>query len=585
MHKWRRVWPYFRAELPQVLLATGLLFLNAGANALKPWPLAIIIDNLTSPRNPDWLRTGLSSDGFSRLFLIALLFFALHVAAGLFGAGQNYLSIRAGLKSLARLREELFRKMQRLSHSYYLRASQGDLIYRATWDTYSIQTIFQQGFFKFLQAIVSLVIMTLIMLAFNAQLTLLLLAFIPPILAAMYFFGRAMNRRSAEAHKADSAVTSLVQQNITALPLIQSFTQETREETRFTKSVHHSFQKRSAQHGFEVLYWLVIAILFGAATAFIAWQGGQAVLAGTLTIGTLVVFMAYLGQLYEPLNQLTHVGSTLADARAGLGRIYEVLDATDEVTEKPNAAPAAGREKIQFTNVTFGYLPDRPVLHNISLEINPGETIALIGPSGAGKSTLLNLVPRFYDPTSGQVRLGDHDLRDLSLNSLRSQVGYVFQEPLLLPATVAENIGYGRPNATRAEIEHAAHAAHAADFIARLPQAYDTIIGEGAARLSQGEKQRLNIARAFLKNAPILLLDEPTSALDAESEAEVVASLTRLMRDRTTLLVAHRLSTIEQVTRIVVLDQGRIIETGPPSELRSKNGYFARVANKSFGKI
>jgi ATP-binding cassette, subfamily B, bacterial len=402
----------------------------------------------------------------------------------------------------------------------------------------------------------------------------------------MYFFGKGMNHRSVAAHQTDSKVTSLVQQNIAALPLVQSYTQEKREQSRFAQQVQDALEKRTTQHRFEVIYWLIIALLFGAGTALLTWWGAREILQKNLTVGELTIFLAYLAQLYEPLNQLTNVGATVADAGAGVDRIFEILDTRDDITAKSGSRVITeSHGEVEFQNVQFGYNPETPVLKDITLRINAGETVGIIGPSGAGKTTLLNLLTRFYDPQHGRVLLDQVDIRELHLRSLREQIAFVFQEPLLLPATVAENISYGRPKASMQEIREAARLANAEQFITQLPQQFETIVGEGAARLSLGEKQRINIARAFLKNAPILLLDEPTSALDAESEAQVVESLIRLLEGRTTLMVAHRLTTIKQVDRIIVLDSGAIIESGSPRELLDRNGYYTRITSRSFGKV
>jgi ATP-binding cassette subfamily B protein/subfamily B ATP-binding cassette protein MsbA len=296
--------------------------------------------------------------------------------------------------------------------------------------------------------------------------------------------------------------------------------------------------------------------------------------------------------MYEPLNQISHVGATTATALAATKRVFEVLDSPEEVRDaenarriqipgaadrNPDALVASGR--ISFERVSFAYEKDRPVLHEVSLELQPGESCALIGPSGAGKSTLMNLVPRFFDPGSGAVKFDGIDLRELKLKDLREQIAVVSQEPVLLPSTIAENIAFGKPDATPAQIEAAARAANAHEFIAALPHQYQTVVGEGAVRLSVGERQRINIARAFLKDAPVLLLDEPTSALDADSEKKVVQSIFDLMRGRTTLMVAHRLSTIRRVNKVIVLEDGRVTEHGSPGELMDHGGYFARVAS------
>jgi ATP-binding cassette, subfamily B, bacterial len=581
---WPRVLSYFRPELPRVLLAMFLMALSIGANLLKPWPVALIIDHIVAGRPPpNWLPEALRTVAVPALLgLAALAIFTLHSTQGIFGAAQNFVSIKAGLNGLARLRRELFAWMERLSLGFYQRRNQGDLIYRATWDTYSIQTIFQHGLFKFLSSFATVLLMVAVMWRVNSSLTLITLSVFPPLSAAMYFFGRQMNRRSLAAHQADSKVTSLVQQNLVALQLIQSYTREDHESARFAAEVEKSRVARISQHSIEVIYWLVIAVLFGLGTAGLTWWGAREILRGQLTIGELVIFLSYLGQLYEPLNQLSHVGATVSDANAGAQRIFEILDARPEVPESAVARPfprtTGAGVPLAFEGVSFGYDQAKPVLSNVSFQVGSGETVGIVGPSGSGKTTLLNLLPRFYDPEKGRIRLDRADVKDLSLAELRRNIAFVFQESLLLPGTIAENIQYGRHDASREQVEQAAREASAQEFILRLPQGYDTIVGEGAARLSVGEKQRISLARAFLKDAPVLLLDEPTSSLDLETEAEILESLRRLMKNRTTLMAAHRFATLEQADKILVLEQGKVAAFGPANQLLQAESYFSRLA-------
>jgi ATP-binding cassette subfamily B protein/subfamily B ATP-binding cassette protein MsbA len=409
------------------------------------------------------------------------------------------------------------------------------------------------------------------------------------------------------AQQADSRVLSLVEQNISAHQLIQSYTREHMEEEKFLEQTEVAQNKRLSQHGWELLYWLGISVVFGIGTAAILWLGSRQVMEGNLTVGELLIFVTYLAQLYEPLNQLSHVGATVSTASAGTQRVFEILDSSEEVKEAANARPLLPRQgvaeapgktergvaeggrarkatpgaepeavllegNLEVDHVYFGYEPNKPVLRDVSLTVRAGESLAIIGPSGSGKTTLLNLVPRFFDVTSGAVRLEGVDVRELRLKDLRANIALVLQEPVLVPGTVAENIAFARPGASLDEIKAAAKAANADEFVKRLPQGYHTLIGEGAAMLSVGERQRLNLARAFLKNAPILLLDEPTSALDDENERLVMASLTQLMSGRTTLIVAHRLTTIEKVDRVLVLQEGRVARLGRPGEVLGTRG-------------
>lgn len=588
----RRALHFFRPDSGRIAVVLGLSLLSIAGNVLKPWPIALIVDGVLQAKGfpawlPQWTKTPTEW-----IAILTLALFTIHGAQGLLSAAQNFVAIQVGLRGLRRVRSLVFATLQGLSLRFHQSARIGDLIFRASYDTYSFQTLFQQGALTFLNAAVSLLLMVGVMWKLNGKLTLIALATIPFIIAIIKVLGKKMTERGAAAQQADSQVTTLVQQNISALPLIQSYTREGQQQRAFDAQAETARQSRLTQHAWELIYWLGISLVFAAGTAAIVWIGSYEVLASRLTVGGLVVFLTYLGQMYEPLNQLSHVGATTANALAATGRVFELLDTPEEVRDatdartvqsprskiqEPNALVAAGC--LSLEHVTFGYEADRPVLHDLSFEVRPGEACAFIGPSGAGKSTLMNLVPRFFDPNSGAVKLDGVDLRALKLKDLREQIAVVLQEPILLPTTVAENIAFGKPNATPAEIEAAARAANAHAFISKLPHQYQTIVGDGAARLSVGERQRINIARAFLKDAPILLLDEPTSALDAESEAQVVESIFNLMSGRTTLMVAHRLSTIRRVDKVVVIEEGRVTECGSPAELLNRGGYFTRVTS------
>jgi len=589
----RRALQFFQPDSPRITVVLLLSVVTIATNVLKPWPVALILDTVLQAM-PQWL-TQFASDTSSKAGLILFFtsaLFAIHMAQGLLSAAQNFVAIQIGLRGLRRVRSQVFACLQRLSLRFHQGARVGDLVYRASWDTYSFQTLFQQGLLTFLNAFLSLLFMAVVMWRVNLKLTLVSLAAVPLVIVVIRVLGTKMRDRGAAAQQADSQVTTLVQQNISALPLIQSYTREEHEQRHFDRQANIAQEQRLSQHAWEIIYWFVISIVFAGGTAAIVGIGSHEVLAGRLTVGQLVVFLAYLGQMYEPLNQLSHVGATTATALAATQRVFEVLDTPEEVRDAANARPVQNPKSkplgpdalvatgyLEFSNVSFGYEKERLVLRDITLNLVPGASCAIIGPSGAGKSTLMNLVPRFFDPSAGAVKLDASDLRELRLKDLREQIAVVMQEPILLPTTIAENIAYGKPDATSAEIETAARAANAHDFIVRLPHKYQTVVGEAAARLSVGERQRINIARAFLKDAPILLLDEPTSALDAESEAQVVASIFELMHGRTTLMVAHRLSTIRCVDKVVVIDAGRVTECGSPDELIARGGYFARVAS------
>ncbi len=590
MEKLRHALIYFRPDRGRIAAALALLVASIGANLLKPWPLAIIVDSVigTTPA-PDWLYTG---DKDFLLLAAGLLILLIYTAHGALSALQNFLAIQVGLRGLRRVRGAVFDRLQRLSLRFHQTMSTGDLVHRAAWDTYAFQKMFQQGVMIFATAAVALLMMLVVMWQMSVKLTLVATALAPLLMLSIRVFGGRMRTAGAEAEAADAAVTSAVEQNVTSMPLIQSYTLEERESARFKTRALASQEKRLTQHGWELIYWLAISIVFGAGMAAIVWLGSVEVQAGRMTVGALLVFVVYLGQLYEPLNQLSHVGATVATATAGTQRVFDLLQSTDEAAEAENARsivetggtgePSAEetppiRGDLAYEGVSFGYAEERPVFEDVSFEVKDGESVALIGPSGVGKTTLINLLPRFFDPVKGGVKLDGVDVREFRLKDLRRQIAIVLQEPVLMPASLGENIGYGKPGATDEEIREAAVAAGADDFIQNLPEKYDTVVGDGAIRLSAGEKQRINIARAFLKDAPILLLDEPTSALDSESEAVVMASLARLRKNRTTLIVAHRLETVRSVDKVLVLGEKGLAEFGTPEELSHKGGYYQRV--------
>ena len=592
----RRAFQYFRPDTSRLVIVGLLLLVGVGGNLLKPWPLALIVDSVLGDKPlPAWLRSYVpEGDKTAWLFWLGLAVLLLHLGQSTISSAQNYLSIGVGLKGLRRVRDDVFASLQRLSLRFHQGTRSGDLIHRAAWDTFSFQTLFQHGVIASAAATFSLLLMVVVMVQLNLLLTAVALSLVPILLLAIKYFGKQMRERGMDAQQADSQVTSFVQQRIAALPLIQSYSREAHEANAFNARTSVAMEKRLSQHGWELIYWLVVAAIFALGTTAIIWLGSRQVLAGKLTVGELLIFLAYLGQLYDPLNQLTHVGATVATATAGVQRVFEILDTPEEVKDAPNARPVVSARArkatvhadsrtlvvngaIEFNRVSFSYEKEQPVLREIDFRMEAGQSTAIIGPSGVGKTTFLNLLPRFFDPTEGSVKLDGVDVRELRLHDLRRQVALVLQEPILLPASIGENIAYGNPRASRAEIEAAARSANADKFIAKLAHGYDTMVGDGGARLSVGERQRVNLARAFLKDAPILLLDEPTSALDADSEALVVSSLFDLMKGRTTLMVAHRLTTISRVDKILVLQDGRLIEEGSPAELKSQQGYYARV--------
>jgi ATP-binding cassette subfamily B protein/subfamily B ATP-binding cassette protein MsbA len=606
---------YFRPDAGRIGLSMSLLVAGIAINLLKPWPLAVLVDSvLGSKPFPAWLPSQLREWGQpAQITAIIAVSLALHLTHSAVCAGHVYVTIGVGLRGLRRVRDDVFGWLQRLSLRYHHGTEAGDVIFRAGTDTVAFQTLFQQGLLIVVSAAGTLLFMAIMMARLNLYLTAVALVAVPVLFVSLKVFGGAMGTRAMAAQRAESKVYSLIHQGITALPLIQSHAREHHEQRRFTAHTEQARQQKMAQQGLEVFYWCSISVILAASTLGVTWVGAHQVLAANLTLGELLVFLAYVAQLFEPLHQLSQVGSTLSSASASTRRVFEILDTPEEVKDRPEARPVRrGRDadspaglptsaddmfvpggvptapsgrplqiygNVAYDDICFDYNPSRPALRHVSFKLLAGTSAAIIGPSGAGKTTLLNLLPRFFDPKSGAVLLEGVDLRDLRLEDLRAQIGLVLQNPIVLPTTVAENIAYGKPHATKAEIVAAAHYANASAFIEKLPQQYETVVGDGGALLSVGEKQRINLARAFLKDAPILLMDEPTSALDVESEAQVVASLFALMRGRTTLMVAHRLTTIRRVDKILVVENGRLTEMGTPDDLLAAQGYYARVVS------
>ena len=606
---------YFRPDAGRIGLSVGLLLAGIAINLLKPWPLAILVDSVLGNKPfPTWLPSQLTDWAQpAQLTAIVAASLALHLTHSAVCAGHVYVTIGVGLRGLRRVRDEVFGWLQRLSLRYHQGTEAGDVIFRAGTDTCAFQTLFQQGLLIVVSATGTLLFMAVMMARLNLYLTAVALVAVPVLLVSFKVFGGPMRSRAMTAQRAESKVYSLIHQGITALPLIQSHAREYHEQRRFTAHTEQARQHKMSQQGLEVFYWCSISVVLAACTLGVTWGGAQQVLTAQLTLGELLVFLAYVAQLFEPLHQLSQVGATLSSASASTRRVFEILDTPEEVKDRPEARPIhRGRDadgsaglptsaddmfapagapavlpgrplqisgNVAYDDVSFDYHPSRPALRHVSFKLLAGTSAAIIGPSGAGKTTLLNLLPRFFDPASGAVLLEGVDLCDLRLEDLRAQIGIVLQKPIILPSTVAENIAYGKPHANMAEIEAAAHYANASAFIEKLPQQYQTVVGDGGAHLSVGEKQRINLARAFLKDAPIMLMDEPTSALDVESEAQVVASLFALMRGRTTLMVAHRLTTIRRVDKILVVENGRLTEIGTPDDLLAEQGYYARVVS------
>ncbi|MGE0823752.1 MAG: ABC transporter ATP-binding protein [Candidatus Binatia bacterium] len=554
----------------------------AAAELLKPWPLKIIIDNVVG--NKPLLWPGVSQWSPNELLLATCVgLVGIYILLGTLTLLNNHTTIRIGQSLVNDLRGALYYHLQRLSLAFHNRRQVGDLLYRVTADTYSIQTLTMNGIFPILTALVLLVGMTFVMLQIDWLLTILALGVCPFLYMTISLMSRHINRAARIANERESAIYSVVQRGISAIRVVQAFTKEEDEHRRFMTASQESLSAKLRLYDLQTLYSGVVNIVIAVGTAVVVWVGTRHVMDGTMSIGDLVVFTAYLASLYGPINTISQTLGLIEGGKAGFQRVHEILAIERDLPEGTRVlALKEIRGEVIYENVSFGYDPEQPVLRNINLHIVPGQTVAIVGASGAGKSTLVSLVPRFYDPQKGRVLLDGTDIREFTLASLRQQVSMVLQPPLVFPLTVRENIAYGRPNASFAEVEHAAQLAQIHDKILQLPEGYDTTIGEQGATLSEGERQRLTIARAILRDAPILILDEPTSSVDAETEALIMRGFDRLMAGRTTFIIAHRLSTVRKAALVLVVRGGQIVEQGTFAELIGRSGAFAALYKTQF---
>jgi ATP-binding cassette subfamily B protein len=439
------------------------------------------------------------------------------------------------------------------------------------------------GVLPILSAVILLGGMLIVLFPMDPLLTILALTIVPLLFVLISAFNNKIVVVATEVRDLDSRVYSLVQWGMAAIKVVQAFTKEEEEHRRFMGASQDSLRATLRLYNWQTLYSGAVNVVIALGTAVVIYAGARSVMSGTLSLGQLIIFISYLAQLYNPINQITQSWGLIAGARVGAARVFEVLETEADLKSGSRQFPPRGAQgDVAWRDVSFRYRPETPVLQNINLTVGAGMKIAIVGPTGAGKSTLLGLLPRFFDPTGGSVAIDGVDTREYQIPSLRRQIGMVLQPPLIFPLSVADNIAYGRPGARHAEIENAARLARIHDLVASLPQSYETQLGEAGVLLSEGEKQRITIARALLRDAPILILDEPTSALDVETEALVMEAIERLMAGRTTFIIAHRLSTVRRCDRIIVLRDGIIAEEGTLTDLLRRDGTFADYYRTQF---
>jgi len=573
---------YFRPFFWPTLAAVLLTFVSIAFSLLRPWPVKYIIDGVldkgqaggeTATQVLEWFGNPAAA-----IFWLCAIMVVISLLAGLVNLASGYLFIHVGLRALLKLRTDIYAALQSLPLKFHDSRRSADSSFRVAYDSQSIQTIYNKGFATVLSAIVTLFGTLAVMAGMSWKLTLASLAVLPFMAWAVRHFAERVREQSTAIQERESDLLTLTQEGLSQIRMVHAFSREDFEIHQFRRRATLSLEANLRLNVTSVISALVVGTLMAAGTALMYYVGSLEVMAGSLSLGGLTVFASYLLLLYQPLEQLTYTAWALEGATAGATRCFEVLDRDNDVPEHPNAKDlrdATGR--IRFQNTSFGYTAERRILSGIDLEIEPGTCVAFVGGTGTGKSTLLSLVPRFYDPTDGTVSLDGHDLREITKRSLRSHIGMVLQDTVLFSTTIKENIAYGRPGATEEQIIEAAKRAQAYDFIMQTPAGFNSPVGERGGHLSVGQRQRIGIARAFLKDAPILLLDEPTSALDPTTEHAIMDTIEELMRGRTTLIITHRISTIHSLGRIVVLQNGKLVEDGTGSELLAKGGAYATL--------
>ncbi|MBQ7705843.1 MAG: ABC transporter ATP-binding protein [Selenomonadaceae bacterium] len=574
MKNYRRLLAYIKPYLGRLGLAVICIIIASGANLYLPWIIKDMIDKVLAEKD------------MAMLNIISVSIVVVFAIRGFFYFWQSYLVSYIGQRVVVDVREVMFKKFQRMPMAYFDKHQTGETMSYITNDVSAIQAALVDNLIEFFTEAAILIGSIVLMLYIDWKLTLLTLITVPMVGYAMKIFGRKIKRAGTLIQERMADITALLQESISSIRVVKSFVREDYEIKRFRAENLLNFQAVMKNVKLTSLLTPTVEFLAAVAVTLIVWFGGYEVVQGIMSAGSLVAFLTYAVNLANPVKRLSRIYGRMQQAMAAIDRIFSVLDMKETVNDKPDAVTmpkVAGQVSVE--NVTFSYDEKHNALENVSFEVSPGQMIAFVGPSGAGKSTIANLIPRFYDVNEGSIKIDGYDIRDVTLNSLREQIGIVPQETLLFNTTVLENIRYGRLDATDEEVIAAAKAANADNFINDLPNGYQTLIGERGLNLSGGQRQRMAIARAMLKNPQILILDEATSALDTESEKIVQAALDELMVGRTSFVIAHRLSTIFAADQIFVIDKGRICEHGTHTELLKLGGVYSNLYNIQFGKV
>jgi subfamily B ATP-binding cassette protein MsbA len=561
---------------------------EAVTDLLEPWPLKIVFDYVFGTKHlPSWMTGllaptfGLNKPGILHFAILAVIVIA--VAGALSAYAEKYLTTSVGQWVMHDLRRVLYHHIQRLSLAYHDHKPTGDLISTVTADIDSIQDFISQALLGILVNVLTLVGMLLVMFYLNWRFTLIALSVTPFLFVVVYTYTRRIKQASRALRKKEGEVVSVVAEVLNSIRVVKAFAREDYEEARLAQQSLENVEIALRARSLKAKLAPVVQVIVAVGTCLVLWYGVNLVLTEQMTSGSLLVFLLYLGKMYKPMRDLSKMTDTMSKAAVGYERIHDVIETEDTVRNLPGARVAPNfKGEIEFDHVHFAYENGYRTLNDINLRVEPGQLAALVGPTGAGKTTIASLIGRFYDPTKGVVKIDGNDVRSYKLKSLRRQMSFVLQETLLFRATVWQNIAYGRPEASRAEILRAAELANADEFIRNMPQQYDTMVGEKGVTLSGGQRQRIAIARAIIRNAPILILDEPTSGLDAASEELVFEALGRLMAGRTTIVIAHRLATVRRADVIFVIDKGTIAERGTHDKLLTTGGLYSQLYEIQF---
>jgi ATP-binding cassette, subfamily B, bacterial len=571
------------------LLTIGVaaVFLEGVANLAEPWPLKIVLDSVLKSKPAhgplNQLILPFAADKVAILKFASLAIIAIAAVGAICSYVEKYITASLGQWVMHDLRRTLYSHIQRLSLGYHNQKQTGDLISRLTSDIDAIQSFLTSGLLGVLINSITLIGMVAVMLCLSRQFTVIALSVAPVLFVVVFHYTRRIKRATREVRQKEGEMASVIQEVLSSMHVVRAFAREDYEQRRLADVSRQSVDIALRARSLKVKLSPIIDVIIAVGTCLVLWFGGRMALAGALSAGSLVLFIWYLGKMYKPMRELAKTTDAYTKASVGYERIREVLETDHEVRNLPGArrAPAL-RGKIELQDVTFGYQRNHPVLKQVNLTVEAGQVAALVGPTGAGKTTIINLIPRFYDPDGGTVSIDGTDVKLFQQESLRQQISFVLQDTLLFHGPVWQNIAYGKPDASREEVLRAASLANADEFIERMPQGYETVIGERGVTLSGGQRQRIAIARAMIRNTPILILDEVSTGLDAASEKLVFEALDRLMQDRTSIVIAHRLATVRSADVIFVLSNGAIVERGNHADLLRKGGVYAELHELQF---